>query len=66
MTTEAPASLQRHGLRRAVHDRPADTRPDVSGALIWKHFAPELRARFLTDTGEGDATADAPGSGSRS
>lgn len=47
MTTEAPAALQRRGIRRAVHDRPADTRPDVSGALIFRHFAPELRARFL-------------------
>lgn len=59
MTAEAPAppeSLRRRGLRRAVHAKPEGTRVDVPASLIWRHFEPELRARFLRPADP--ATAD--------
>jgi len=62
MTAEAPASLRRRGLTRAVHERREDQRVAVSGRSIFRHFEPELRARFLrsadpeeTAAGEGGA-----------
>lgn len=49
MSAEAPQSLQRAGLRRAVHARPEAARVAVPGSVIFRHFAPELKARFLRE-----------------
>jgi hypothetical protein len=50
MTADAPAppeSLRRRGITGATHDKPAEARVEVPASLIWAHFEPELRARFL-------------------